>query len=140
MTRTPSLAASLVLLLALLAGCGNGADRAAPVGPAPAAAAQTPAATVQARTLAEHGGAAKSDLRQAVSIIESHAIDNGGYAAALGASGLPATVTIAAVRTDGYRVTAGTADGGTYTIERLGQTFVRHCAPLQPAFCRTGEW
>lgn len=140
--RTLSLAA--LLALALLAGCGDQpapAERATTPTAAPAAPAPPPAAAPgQGRTLAENGGAAKSDLRQAVSTIESYAMDNGGYATALGSPGLPATVTIAAVRGDGYSVTASTVDGATFTIDRLGAEFVRRCTPLQPAYCETGTW
>jgi hypothetical protein len=138
--RALSHAASLVLAFALLAGCGADVAPAGPAAPTAAPAAAPAAAPVQGRTLADHGTSAKSDLRQAVSIIESYAMDNGGYASAMGATGLPSTVTIAAVRSDGYSVVASTADGASYAIDRLGSEFVRRCAPLQPADCRTGSW
>ncbi|MEA2194952.1 MAG: hypothetical protein QOG42_1386 [Solirubrobacteraceae bacterium] len=155
MTRTLPLAVSLAVMLAVPAGCGGNAGPGAPAAPTPAGAAPAhstapsaspaPAPTgtsapAQARTLADYAGAAKSDLRQAVSIIESYAMDNGGYTAALRAPALPATVTIVAVRPDGYGLTAGTADGATYTIERVGPTTSKRCAPLDRVFCQTGDW
>ena len=35
---------------------------------------------------------------------------------------------------------AGTADGATYTIERVGSTTSQRCAPLDRVFCQTGDW
>ena len=149
--------AVLVGLLVFASGCsgdGTGAERAAsPAAPAvgtaaPPAAAPTAAAAVSAplpgRTVAESGGAAKSDLRGAVSTIESYrgqdpTADPASEAAAL-APALPGTVTITRLDTDGYAVSATADDGSTYTIERSGVTFTRSCAPLQPAYCRTGIW
>ena len=90
--------------------------------------------------VADYAAAAKSDLRQAVSTVESYAMDDRGYTAALGATGLPATVTIVAVRPDAYSLAAGTADGTTYTIERVGSTTSKRCAPLDRVFCQTGDW
>ena len=158
MYRTLYGVASLAIMLALLAGCGGDADPGVPAARAPAGVAHAPSsppsaspataptaapattAPAPAGMLADHAGAAKSDLRQAVSIIESYAMDNGGYTAALGAPGLPATVTLAAVTPDGYSLDAGTADGATYTIERVGSTTSKRCAPLDRVFCQTGDW
>jgi len=144
--------AVLVALLVFASGCGGeraASPAASAVGTAaPPAAAPTAAAAVSAplpgRTVAESGGAAKSDLRGAVSTIESYrgqdpTADPASEAAAL-APALPGTVTITRLDTDGYAVSATADDGSTYTIERSGVTFTRSCAPLQPAYCRTGIW
>ncbi len=53
---------------------------------------------------------------------------------------LPVTVTITRFDAAGYALSASADDGSTYTIDRSGATFTRTCAPLQPAYCRTGTW
>jgi type IV pilus assembly protein PilA len=70
--------------------------------------------------------AAKSDARNAVSHIESCFTDNETYAGCGPGAGNPAT--IANADADSYEVTATSASGNTFKIERLaGGTYDRSC-------------
>lgn len=140
------------MLAGFACGCGadstgdrqSGARETAAAPTARAAPAAGPAQGPVARAAAATGTTAKSDLRQAVSLIESHRADSeavatGSDLSAL-ASVLPGSVTVGRSDAYGYALSASTAYGATFTIERSGSTWVRGCAPLDPVDCRTGTW
>ncbi len=154
MVGTRWIVAVSLALAALASGCGGDAARErhavrvlAPAAPptVPAAPAAAPAnAASPVRVAAGSADAAKSDLRQAVSIIESYRGSSQTDAAASDlnpvAASLPGTVTVTRSDAYGYVVSAGTNYGATFTIERADATTVKRCAPIHPVDCRTGEW
>lgn len=108
-----------------------------------AASGDPPAATPAGPSVAD--SSVKSDARNAVSTIESCAVDRGTYAGcdpseALGPGSGP--VELRNATTDSYEVIARAASGNTYRILRApGGTFQRLCTTVEAtSSCRDGTW
>jgi type IV pilus assembly protein PilA len=84
--------------------------------------------------------ATKSDVRNAVSQMESCYTDSATYVGCPNAnspfSGSPVP-TVSGLSTTGYTLTDASASGVTYTLLKSGVTVTRSCTPVQ-AGCRTG--
>lgn len=140
-----------------LAGCGSGQTEPAPprpsgaaeVAPGPAtppepgsAATSTSSSPVPTET-APPEGVAKSELRMAVSHMESYRAAKGSYTSdvtALG-SGFPTSVKVALKR-DGYTLSTATPTGATFGIVMSSSSYTttRTCSPPHPVFCHNGTW
>jgi hypothetical protein len=120
----------------------------APVPAAPVATTQAPQpATPPVRDTSRFGSdaAAKSDARQAVSLIEACMVDTASYAACVPVKGMPADALPVEVRNagaDSYEIAVRSPSGNEYRIARdPGGVFRRTCTPVQQtSACRDGSW
>jgi hypothetical protein len=121
-----------------------------PAVPDPVAAGEVPQAATSSAAAASGGpadgdAAAKSDARQAVSLIESCVADRGTYAACVPVDGMPTDalpVDVRAVSADGYEIAVRSASGTEYRITRGPSGIVqRSCTAAQESSgCPDGTW